>query len=99
LHLADFDTVDLTNLQRQIIHDTDSVGMSKVDSAIQRLAPSIPRFNWSPTARRWTKIPWRLRWRRWTWCSTVPTISPPAKRSTPLAWPPQAAGQRRGDSP
>ncbi|TLG87099.1 molybdopterin-synthase adenylyltransferase MoeB, partial [Pseudomonas edaphica] len=23
LHLADFDTVDLTNLQRQIIHDTD----------------------------------------------------------------------------
>jgi adenylyltransferase/sulfurtransferase len=66
LHLADFDTVDLTNLQRQIIHDTDSVGMSKVDSAIQRLAPSTPRFNWSPTAPRWTKIPWPLRWRRWT---------------------------------
>jgi adenylyltransferase/sulfurtransferase len=40
LHLADFDTVDLTNLQRQIIHDTDSVGMSKVDSAIKRLARS-----------------------------------------------------------
>ena len=37
LHLADFDTVDLTNLQRQIIHDTDSVGMTKVDSAIKRL--------------------------------------------------------------
>lgn len=36
LHLADFDAVDLTNLQRQIIHDTDSVGMSKVDSAIRR---------------------------------------------------------------
>ncbi|MEQ6927127.1 molybdopterin-synthase adenylyltransferase MoeB [Pseudomonas mosselii] len=37
LHLADFDTVDLTNLQRQVIHDSDSVGMSKVDSAIRRL--------------------------------------------------------------
>lgn len=37
LHLADFDTVDLTNLQRQIIHDTDSVGLSKVDSAMRRL--------------------------------------------------------------
>ena len=24
--LADFDSVDLTNLQRQIIHDTDTVG-------------------------------------------------------------------------
>lgn len=34
MHLADFDTVDLTNLQRQIIHDTDSVGLSKVDSAM-----------------------------------------------------------------
>lgn len=33
LHLADFDTVDLTNLQRQVIHDSASVGMSKVDSA------------------------------------------------------------------
>ena len=34
LHLADFDTVDLTNLQRQIVHDTYIVGMSKVDSAL-----------------------------------------------------------------
>ncbi len=43
LHLADFDTVDLTNLQRQIIHDTDSVGLSKVDSAIKRLSGDQPR--------------------------------------------------------
>lgn len=42
LHLADFDTVDLTNLQRQIIHDTDSVGASKVDSAIARLTAINP---------------------------------------------------------
>ncbi|MDA3135797.1 molybdopterin-synthase adenylyltransferase MoeB [Pseudomonas syringae] len=29
LHLADFDHVDLTNLQRQIIHDTQSIGQAK----------------------------------------------------------------------
>ena len=42
LHLADFDSVDLTNLQRQIIHDTDSVGQTKVDSAMRRLAAINP---------------------------------------------------------
>ncbi|MEE9102475.1 MULTISPECIES: molybdopterin-synthase adenylyltransferase MoeB [Pseudomonas] len=42
LHLADFDSVDLTNLQRQIIHDTGSVGTSKVDSAIARLTAINP---------------------------------------------------------
>ncbi|WP_273823980.1 molybdopterin-synthase adenylyltransferase MoeB [Pseudomonas asplenii] len=42
LHLADFDSVDLTNLQRQIIHDTDSVGSSKVDSAVRRLTALNP---------------------------------------------------------
>ena len=44
LHLADFDTVDLTNLQRQIIHDTDSVGMTKVDSALKRLTAINPEI-------------------------------------------------------
>ncbi|AIN61920.1 molybdopterin-synthase adenylyltransferase MoeB [Pseudomonas soli] len=45
LHLADFDTVDLTNLQRQVIHDSDSVGMSKVDSAIRRLQAINPQVS------------------------------------------------------
>ncbi|MEK1834488.1 MAG: molybdopterin-synthase adenylyltransferase MoeB [Pseudomonas sp.] len=44
LHLADFDTVDLTNLQRQIVHDTDSVGLSKVDSATRRLTAINPEI-------------------------------------------------------
>ncbi|CAM3760915.1 Molybdopterin-synthase adenylyltransferase [Pseudomonas reidholzensis] len=44
LHLADFDTVDLTNLQRQIIHDSDSVGLAKVDSAIKRLQAINPEI-------------------------------------------------------
>ncbi|MBA1191780.1 molybdopterin-synthase adenylyltransferase MoeB [Pseudomonas entomophila] len=42
LHLADFDDVDVTNLQRQILHDTLSVGASKVDSALQRLTALNP---------------------------------------------------------
>lgn len=42
LHLADFDSVDLTNLQRQILHDTSSVGLAKVDSAMTRLAAINP---------------------------------------------------------
>lgn len=37
LWLADFDTVDLTNLQRQIAHDTAAVGQAKTASAAQRI--------------------------------------------------------------
>ncbi|MFT0181599.1 molybdopterin-synthase adenylyltransferase MoeB [Pseudomonas sp. Snoq117.2] len=38
LHLADFDRVDLSNLQRQVLHDESRIGQGKVDSALQRLA-------------------------------------------------------------
>ena len=48
LHLADFDSVDLTNLQRQIIHDSQSVGVSKVDSAISRLSALNPEIRLVP---------------------------------------------------
>jgi adenylyltransferase/sulfurtransferase len=48
MHLADFDTVDLTNLQRQIIHDTDSVGLSKVESAVGRLTAINPEVRLVP---------------------------------------------------
>ncbi|GGU63637.1 molybdopterin-synthase adenylyltransferase MoeB [Pseudomonas laurentiana] len=44
LHLADFDTVDLTNLQRQVMHDTPSIGMTKVDSARARLQAINPEI-------------------------------------------------------
>ena len=40
--LVDFDVVDLTNLQRQIIHGTADVGRSKLDSARDRLAAINP---------------------------------------------------------
>ena len=42
LTLCDHDTVDLTNLQRQIVHDTSSIGMAKVESARRRLAAINP---------------------------------------------------------
>jgi adenylyltransferase/sulfurtransferase len=42
LSLIDFDSVDLSNLQRQIIHDTDHLGTAKVTSAQERLAALNP---------------------------------------------------------
>jgi molybdopterin/thiamine biosynthesis adenylyltransferase len=44
LVLVDDDDVEISNLQRQIIHDTGSIGMTKVDSAratIERLNPDV----------------------------------------------------------
>jgi sulfur-carrier protein adenylyltransferase/sulfurtransferase len=37
LGLVDFDKVELSNLQRQLLHDTDDVGRPKVESARDRL--------------------------------------------------------------
>jgi adenylyltransferase/sulfurtransferase len=37
LGIVDFDVVDFTNLQRQIIHTTESVGRKKLDSAAETL--------------------------------------------------------------
>ena len=42
LGLVDFDVVDATNLQRQILHGTRDVGRSKLDSATERLADTNP---------------------------------------------------------
>ncbi|MFZ3034906.1 MAG: molybdopterin-synthase adenylyltransferase MoeB [Parvibaculum sp.] len=40
--VIDADTVSLSNLQRQIVHDTDNVGMLKVESAARSLARINP---------------------------------------------------------
>src|SRR6516225_11607040 len=40
--LVDFDVVDVTNLQRQILHGTADVGRSKLDSAGDRIAAMNP---------------------------------------------------------
>ncbi len=42
LVLADFDRVDLSNLQRQIAHTTDRIGVSKADSARQTVLALNP---------------------------------------------------------
>lgn len=42
LVLADFDAVDLSNLQRQILHTSERLGMTKVDSAIRALTALNP---------------------------------------------------------
>jgi adenylyltransferase/sulfurtransferase len=40
--LIDFDVVDASNLQRQIVHSNDTIGVSKVESAAQRLTGLNP---------------------------------------------------------
>ncbi len=42
LGLVDFDVVDYTNLQRQIIHSTADVGRKKLDSAAEKLSAINP---------------------------------------------------------
>jgi adenylyltransferase/sulfurtransferase len=44
LHLADHDHVDLSNLQRQIVHDSLSLGQAKVESAAARLRAINPQL-------------------------------------------------------
>ena len=46
--LVDFDVVDLSNLQRQVLHNTETVGMPKVESAIQTLNRYNPDVNVVP---------------------------------------------------
>ncbi len=81
--IADNDTVDLTNLQRQIVHTTDRVGQNKVESAIEGLAGINPEVR---------VVPYKLRHRRdqrarrsspnTTSSSTAATISRRATSST-----------------
>jgi len=44
--IVDFDVVDYTNLQRQIIHTTADVGRPKLDSAAEKLKAINPFLNW-----------------------------------------------------
>lgn len=50
--LADDDTVDPTNLQRQILHRDDTVGQPKVDSARRALGEINPEVEVVPVSRR-----------------------------------------------
>ncbi|MEO5580357.1 MAG: molybdopterin-synthase adenylyltransferase MoeB, partial [Gemmatimonadaceae bacterium] len=48
LGLVDFDVVDVTNLQRQVIHGTKDVGRSKIASARERINDVNPHVNVEP---------------------------------------------------
>ncbi len=45
LGLVDFDVVDASNLQRQIIHSTRDIGRKKLDSAAEKLSALNPALN------------------------------------------------------
>jgi adenylyltransferase/sulfurtransferase len=45
LGLVDFDVVDASNLQRQIIHSTKDIGRKKLDSAAEKLIALNPALN------------------------------------------------------
>jgi molybdopterin/thiamine biosynthesis adenylyltransferase len=50
--IIDADTVDLSNLQRQVAHTTDRIGMSKVDSAVVAAKAINPDINIIPINAR-----------------------------------------------
>lgn len=52
--LVDDDVVDLSNLQRQIIHDTPHAGVAKVDSARERLLALNPTIQVDAFRERFT---------------------------------------------
>jgi sulfur-carrier protein adenylyltransferase/sulfurtransferase len=54
LGLVEFDTVDLSNLQRQILHGTAAVGLPKLDSAVARLRDLNPQVRVEPFPERLT---------------------------------------------
>ena len=54
LGIVEFDTVDMTNLQRQVLHGTKDVGRKKVDSARERIADLNPNVKVVPHETRLT---------------------------------------------
>ena len=54
LGIADFDVVDVTNLQRQVIHGTADVGRPKLESARDRIGEINPHVAVEPHALRLT---------------------------------------------
>ena len=50
--LVEFDTVDLTNLQRQVLYSTSDIGRPKLDAAVERLRALNPEIEIVPHALR-----------------------------------------------
>jgi molybdopterin/thiamine biosynthesis adenylyltransferase len=54
LGIVDDDVVSLSNLQRQVLHGTEDVGVAKVDSAMRQLARNNPHVRVLPYCLRLT---------------------------------------------
>ena len=52
--VVDFDRVDLSNLQRQILHGTSDVGRLKTESAVSKLRETNPNVTLEPHAEQFT---------------------------------------------
>ena len=52
--IVDFDSVDLSNLQRQILHGSSAIGSSKISSAVDRLRDINPNVHIEPYETRLT---------------------------------------------
>lgn len=52
LTVADADRVELSNLQRQLLHDQNSLGMNKAESAARRLSAINPEISVEPLPLR-----------------------------------------------
>jgi molybdopterin/thiamine biosynthesis adenylyltransferase/rhodanese-related sulfurtransferase len=50
--LVEFDTVDLTNLQRQVLYSTSDIGRPKLEAAVERLRALNPEIEIVPHALR-----------------------------------------------
>ncbi len=82
LGIVDFDTVDFTNLQRQIIYTTADVGRSKLEVAAERIRAMNPDVEVrTHEARLPPRTPWRF-CAATTWWWTERTTTPPATWST-----------------
>ena len=53
--VVDDDTVELSNLQRQVLHGTDNVGVAKVESAVKGARAINPDINIVPYKVRLTE--------------------------------------------
>lgn len=59
LTLVDFDTVSLSNLQRQILHTDSTIGQPKVESAKQRLAQINPTIEIETLNTKLSEAQWQ----------------------------------------
>ena len=76
LGVVDDDRVDLSNLQRQVIHATGDVGRPKVESAAERLRALNPEVTVDAHDRRITREGLIDLIGQYDWWPTAPTTSP-----------------------